>query len=47
MTTRITSENITDATITATDLAAGAGSTDWQAVIVADGSTVTTMVSGR
>ena len=47
MTTRITSENITDATITATDLAAGAGSTDWQAVITADGSTVTTMVSGR
>jgi len=47
MTTRITSENITDATITATDLAAGAGSTDWQAVIVGDGSTVTTMVSGR
>ena len=47
MTTRITSENITDATITSTDLAAGAGSTDWQAVIVADGSTVTTMVSGR
>ena len=47
MTTRITSENITDATITATDLAAGAGSTDWQAVVVGDGSTVTTMVSGR
>jgi len=47
MTTRITSENITDATITSTDLAAGAGSTDWQAVIVADGSTVTTMVTGR
>jgi len=47
MTTRITSENITDATITSTDLAAGAGSTDWQAVITADGSTVTTMVSGR
>ena len=47
MTTRITSENITDATITSTDLAAGAGSTDWQAVVVGDGSTVTTMVSGR
>ena len=47
MTTRITSENITDATITSTDLAAGAGSTDWQSVITADGSTVTTMVSGR
>ena len=47
MTTRITSENITDATITSTDLASGAGSTDWQAVITADGSTVTTMVSGR
>jgi len=47
MTTRITSENITDATITATDLAAGAGSTDWQAVIVADGSTVTTMATGK
>ncbi len=47
MTTRITSENITDATITASDLAAGAGSTDWQAVIVADGSTVTTMATGK
>jgi hypothetical protein len=43
----ITSAKISDGTVTATDLAAGAGSTDWQAVIVADGSTVTTMVSGR
>ncbi len=32
MTTRITSENITDATVVASDLAAGVGATQWQAV---------------
>ena len=36
MTTRITSENITDATVTATDLAAGAGAIQWQAVKTSD-----------
>ena len=36
MTTRITSENITDATVTATDLAAGAGAVQWQAVKTSD-----------
>ena len=34
MTTRITSENITDATITATDLAAGAGGAGGKGIVV-------------
>ncbi len=48
MTTRITSENITDATIGIGDIASSVPlNTQWQAVIVGDGSTVTTMVAGR
>ena len=48
MTTRITSENITDATIGIGDLASSVPlNTQWQAVVVSDGSTVTTMVAGR
>ena len=44
MTTRITTQNITDATITTTDIATSVPlSTDWQAVVTSD----TTMVSGR
>ncbi len=53
MTTRITTQNITDGTIAAADIAndtitaaklqAGAGSTDWQAVVTGN----TTMVSGK
>ena len=43
----IATADIADDAISAAKLAAGAGSTDWQAVIAADGSTVTTMVSGR
>ena len=44
MTTRITTQNITDATITATDIATSVPlGTDWQTVVTSD----TTMVSGR
>ena len=43
MTTRITSDNITDGTIATADLGAGVGGINWQAVV----STDTTMVAGR
>ena len=44
MTTRITSDNITDATITTTDIATSVPlAIDWQAVVTSD----TTMVAGK
>ena len=47
MTTRITTENITDGTIATADLGAGVGGVDWQAVVTADGSTNTTGEAGK
>jgi len=48
MTTRITTENITDATIGTADLASSVPlNTQWQAVFVGDGSTGLTAVAGR
>ena len=41
MTTRITTDNITDGTITAADLSNLPNLIDWQAVVTADGSTTT------
>ena len=48
MTTRITTDNITDATVTTTDIASSVPlGTDWQAVTVADGSTQLTAEAGK
>jgi len=48
MTTRITSENITDATIGTADLASSVPlNTQWQSVFTGDGSTGLTTVAGR
>ena len=48
MTTRITTENITDATIATADIASSVPlNTQWQSVFVGDGSTGLTAVSGR
>ena len=48
MTTRITTQNITDATITTADIASSVPlATDWQAVTVADGSTTLTAEAGK
>ena len=48
MTTRITAENITDATITTTDLATSVPlNTQWQAVHTADAGTPLAVVAGR
>jgi len=48
MTTRITTDNITDGTITGSDLGSIANSAvNWQSVITADGSTQTTGVAGQ
>jgi len=48
MTTRITTQNITDATITTTDIASSVPlATNWQAVTVADGSTQLTAEAGK
>ena len=48
MTTRITTDNITDATVTTTDIASSVPlATDWQAVTVADGSTTLTAEAGK
>ena len=44
MTTRITTQNITDATITTTDIATSVPlAVDWQAIVTSN----TTMVAGR
>ena len=47
MTTRITTDNITDGTITAADLSNLPNLIDWQAVVTADGSTNTTAEAGK
>ena len=47
MTTRITTDNITDGTIAAADLSNLPNLVDWQTVIVADGSTNTTAEAGK
>jgi hypothetical protein len=48
MTTRITTDNITDGTITGSDIGTIANSAvQWQSVITADGSTQTTGVAGQ
>ena len=47
MTTRITTDNITDGTIAAADLSNLPNLVDWQSVVVADGSTNTTAEAGK
>ena len=47
MTTRITTDNITDGTIAAADLSNLPNLIDWQAVVTADGSTNTTAEAGK
>jgi len=48
MTTRITTDNITDATIGTADIASSVPlNTQWQAVVTADGSTVTNAIAGE
>jgi len=47
MTTRITTDNITDGTIAAADLSNLPNLVDWQSVVVADGSTETTAEAGK